>query len=113
TYSQCTVNPPSTNEGVYPDTISDACLNSYYSDVVQIVFPLDTMVTIAPFGTFTIPYDSVRIDSVVLPAGLSYSCGTPNCYAYSVTPGTPISNCLFISGIPTSAVTDFQAVIYL
>ncbi|PLW93714.1 MAG: hypothetical protein C0592_05225 [Marinilabiliales bacterium] len=104
-HSQCTTNPPSYNSGLYPDTLSTACTSSMYYDTTVVVFPLDTMLSVPPFGTFIIPLDSAVIDSITnIPNGLTpnISIGT---MLYPASPTIPAMDCIEFFGVPISPQT--------
>ncbi len=93
--------------GVYPSVIDNGCVNSAYIDSVDIVFLADTTVSVPPFGTFTIPPDSVlTIAFLNVPAGLSAACVSPNCTVYPPAPGQSPMETIVFSGTPTAPVTN-------
>ena len=112
-FGQAACNPdpqytnPSTQNGLYPDTLTDfgpAYVGTPYSQLVTIVIPPDT--TVSPFGT--IPWDSTVLTGVTgLPAGLTYACwnangfGNPSRCAWK---GNSIG-CAIITGTPTTMGT--------
>lgn len=103
--AQCP-NTSITQEGVHPSALGTACLNAPYSQEVTLVYPVDTTLNVPPFGTFTIPFDSVRVDMVNdLPTGLSYACNDPACSALPTGFGEPPRECVTISGTPTEIST--------
>ncbi|GAB4408874.1 MAG: hypothetical protein OHK0039_12220 [Bacteroidia bacterium] len=89
----CTPDTAYTAPGVYPLSLPEACAGAFYDMTITVVVPPDT----TAFGI------SATIDSVVLsavngiPAGVSYSCVTPNCRFLGGTSG-----CVRVSGIPTT-----------
>ena len=96
--AQCTIDASQTTIGPHPSTLPNACLNEAYSEEMTLVFPADTVV-----GGFTIALDSVIVLNITnLPAGITYTCGTPTCTAFENFPN-PTRYCLLFSGTPTSA----------
>jgi PKD repeat protein len=98
--AQCTLDTTMTGTGIYPATLIDGCEGQFYSETVQVAFPLDTLVS-----GFLVPVDSVRVLSITLPPGLSYTCNVGGCVW---TPSNTASNathffgCITISGTPTA-----------
>lgn len=104
--AQCVPNPPSNVAGFYPNPVPEACVNLAYSQAVDFVFPLDTTVTQPPFGTFTIPFDSFRIDAISnIPAGMTFVINSPNNTYYPVSAVVPARGCADMLGTPTIANT--------
>lgn len=102
-HAQCVVNPPSNTPGFYPNPMPYGCVGTLYSQEVQFVFPLDTTVTVPPFGTFTIPFDSFHVDAILnVPAGLSLTQNAPN-GKYYPNGGVSARGCGDVLGIPTTA----------
>ena len=101
--AQCTLGPADTIPGLYPDDLPTGIINKAYSAEATVRFPIDTLVSLPPFGTFLIPYDSIQITNIYnLPAGLTWNCGTPDCKAYA---GNLIA-CATISGTPTDTTNS-------
>ena len=95
----CTVDPQYTSPGIYPsDTLQDMWEAQATNQVVQFVFPEDTVV----FG-FTLPFDSFKVSSVSnVPPGLLWECNQnhPVC-TYVTTPGQLTRGCVKVYGTPT------------
>lgn len=102
--AQCVVNPPSTQQGFYPNPAPDGCVGQNYDEVIQFVFPLDTTVVLPPFGTFVLPFDSFRVDSITMvPNGITVSINNANGKYYPVSATVPARGCADIFGLPTVA----------
>lgn len=102
--AQCTVNPPSSSPGIYPNPLQNACVGQPYSEEVQFVFPLDTTVTAPPFGTFIIPFDSFEVLNVLsVPAGLTFTINSPTGKYYPQSPTVSARGCGNVTGTPTVA----------
>jgi hypothetical protein len=98
--AQCDPDTTITSSGIYPATIPEACANLPYATVLTVNIPLDTMVSFPPFGTFSIPIDSLVVDSVSgIPSGITFDCNPSSCVFLGGT-----SNCILISG--TASVAD-------
>jgi hypothetical protein len=109
TMAQCTVDPVPNNNGVFPSTLDDGCVNVAYTDTSTLVF-LDTVVP----GVGLIIFDSIFVTGFGnVPAGLSAVCGSATCSAYPGGPGTPIKECILISGTPTVGVTNNVVQVYI
>jgi hypothetical protein len=96
----CTVDMQYTAPGIYPsDTLADMQVAMGTLQVLQFVFPVDTVV----FGQ-TIPFDSFRVDPFVPPAGLMYECNQnhPVCN-YVTAPPALTRGCVKIFGVPTTS----------
>ncbi len=97
----CMPDTSFTDPGFYPDSLPPACVNIPYSTTLTVVVPQDTTVALPPFGTFTLPIDSVVLDDIIgLPASFSYGCNPGNC----VIPGAS-TGCVGISGTSSAADT--------
>ena len=96
--TQCTVNPVYTSPGIYPsDTLQDMMAAIPTNQVIQFVFPSDTVV----FGQ-TIPFDSFEVSSISnIPGNLQWQCNNnhPAC-VYVTTPGQLTRGCVTIFDIP-------------
>ena len=96
--SQCVVDPQYTSPGIYPsDTLLDMFATQSTNQVVQFVFPPDTVL----FGQ-TLPFDSFVVSGVTnIPANLQWECNNnhPTC-TYVTTPGQLTRGCVTISDIP-------------
>ena len=104
--AQCVPNPPSNAPGFYPNPVPEACVNVAYSQAVDFVFPLDTTVTVPPFGTFVLPFDSFRVDAILnTPAGITFSINSASSKYYPVNTTTSARGCANVTGIPTIANT--------
>ena len=104
----CNPDPTLTAPGIYPDTLLPTCIGVPYDEVITFIVPVDTVVTIPPFGTFTLPIDSITLDDVInMPPGMTYGCNPGTC----VFPGNS-SNCILFSGTPTASGTyDIQVAV--
>lgn len=97
----CNPDPSLTAPGIYPDTLLPVCSGIPYSEVITFIVPVDTQVVVPPFGTFTIPIDSITLDNVFnLPPGMTYACSPVSCSF----PGNS-SNCILFSGTPLAPGT--------
>ena len=99
--AQCTVNPVYTSPGIYPsDTLQDMMATVSTNQVVQFVFPSDTVI----FGQ-TIPFDSFVVSSISnIPGNLQWECNNnhPTC-VYVTTPGQLTRGCVTIFDIPQAS----------
>lgn len=97
----CTVDPQYTSPGIYPsDTLLDMQPNVATNQVVQFVFPVDTVV----FG-FTLNFDSFLVSQVSgVPSGLDWECNQnhPTCN-YVSNPPNLTRGCVKVFGTPTAA----------
>ncbi|MDP5172022.1 MAG: T9SS type A sorting domain-containing protein [Bacteroidia bacterium] len=97
----CVPDPAFTAPGIYPPTLPAACVGLPYNTSLTLVVPVDTTVALPPFGTFTLPIDSIVLDNILgLPAGFTLGCNPSSC---GVAGGA--SGCINISGTPTMADT--------
>ena len=115
----CTPDPQYTNtstqNGIYPDTLTDfdtAYVGVPYNQLVTIVIPPDTTVPILG----PIPWDSTVLNSVSgLPTSLSYACWNQNGFgnpARCAWKGNSIG-CAIITGTPTVAeIGDHPLIFY-
>ncbi|MFN8395788.1 MAG: T9SS type A sorting domain-containing protein [Bacteroidia bacterium] len=96
----CQVDFQYTSPGIYPgDTLQDMNVNTATNQVIQFVFPIDTVV----FG-FTLNFDSFAVSSVTgVPAGLNWQCNAnhPVCH-YITQPPQLTRGCVLIDGTPTA-----------
>ena len=96
----CTVDPQYTSPGIYPsDTLPDLVITVPYLEVVQFVFPSDTVI----FGQ-TLNFDSFLVSQVtMIPNGLNWQCNAnhPQCH-YISTPPQLTRGCVTIYGTPTA-----------
>ncbi len=103
----CVVDPQYTSPGIYPsDTLADMEEAVAYNEVVQFVFPVDTVL----FG-FTLAFDSFLVSQVTqIPAGLNYECNQnhPTCN-YISNPPNLTRGCVKIYGTPTTATAAYPA----
>lgn len=103
----CTPDTSYHSPGIYPANLPDGCLNQMYDAVITVVVPRDTVVNIPPFGSTTVPIDSIVLIRVNnLQTGLSVQCGNPSCGF----PGNT-SGCIRLSGIPTVSGTNTLRII--
>jgi hypothetical protein len=97
----CQVDSQYTSPGIYPsDTLVDMQENVATNQVVQFVFPVDTVV----FG-FTLNFDSFVVSNVTaIPAGIQWECNLnhPVC-TYVTNPPDLTRGCVKIYGTPTAA----------
>jgi hypothetical protein len=80
--AQCTPDPEYSIVGIYPDSASGlpgAIVGQAYDEVITIISPTDTSVTI--FGqSISVTVQTIELISVTgLPASFSYDCETANC----------------------------------
>lgn len=103
----CTVDPQYTSPGIYPDdTLDDMTVGTPATQVVQFVFPIDTVL----FG-FTLNFDSFKVSQVTnIPAGLNWQCNLnhPTCL-YVSNPPNLTRGCVLIDGSPTAASPGYPA----
>ena len=96
--AQCIVDPQYTAPGIYPnDTLQDMMATVATNQVVQFVFPADTVVL-----GFTLPFDSFVVNSVNnIPSNLQWECNNnhPTC-VYVTTPGQLTRGCVTIFDVP-------------
>lgn len=98
-YSQvfCTPDANITGSGFHPDSLTNLVeghVDSLYEELITMIIPVDTLVGNPP--TFTIPIDSVIINSIdSLPASIQYLCGNTRCK----TPGGQ-RGCISLFGVP-------------
>ena len=101
----CVVDPQYTSPGIYPsDTLMDMTANVAVQQVVQFVFPVDTVL----FG-FTLAFDSFLVSQVTqIPNGLNWECNLnhPLCH-YVSNPPNLTRGCVKIYGTPTAASPAF------
>jgi len=85
TYAQlgCSPDPQFIAPGIYPDTatgLSDAFVGQAYSENITIIVPVDTVVTVAGFGSITADFLSIELTNVTgLPPNFTYTCDPSNC----------------------------------
>lgn len=94
----CVPNAPGSAQGIFPASLSDACINSGYQEIISIRVPQDSNVIVGVDTFFAIVDSQVINDIQGLPPGLTYSCQIPGC----AIPGG-MQSCIQISGIPTQA----------
>jgi Secretion system C-terminal sorting domain len=103
----CTPDPNNASPGIYPsDTLADMAANVAYQEVVQFVFPIDTVL----FG-FTLNFDSFLVSQVSnIPAGLNWQCNQnhPLCH-YVSNPPNLTRGCVTIYGTPAAQSPAFPA----
>lgn len=94
----CVVDNQYTSPGIYPsDTLQDMQVGQATSQVIQFVFPDDTVL----FG-FTLPFDSFKVSNVsAIPPGINWECNAnhPTCL-YVTTPGQLTRGCVKMDGTP-------------
>lgn len=97
----CQPDTSITTPGIFPINLPVACVGQPYSTPLTVVVPVDTVVALPPFGTFTLPIDSIVLNNILgLPAGFSYVCSPASC----AVPGGGIG-CVSVFGTPTVADT--------
>lgn len=96
--AQCTVDVGNYEVGAHPVVLPDACLGESYHQVVQLVFRADTTLD-SPFGIVTVPFDSIQLEVLDLPTGLSLECNTSTCTVIGSL-GQLNRMCFTISGVP-------------
>jgi hypothetical protein len=103
----CQVDSQYTSPGIYPsDTLADMEENVATNQVVQFVFPVDTVV----FG-FTLNFDSFVVSQVSsIPAGIQWECNAnhPTCH-YVTNPPDLTRGCVKIYGTPTAVSPAYPA----
>lgn len=103
----CVVDPQYASPGIYPsDTLQDMRVGDPTLQVIQFVFPVDTVI----FG-FTLPFDSFIVSSVSnIPPGVQWECNLnhPTC-VYVSNPPNLTRGCVKVFGTPTSGSTGFSA----
>jgi hypothetical protein len=96
----CVVDSQYTSPGIYPtDTLQDMSTGVAVQQVVQFVFPVDTLVL-----GFTLDFDSFLVGQVTqLPPGLNWECNQnhPFCH-YVSNPPNLTRGCVKIYGTPTA-----------
>lgn len=96
----CSPDPTYTTPGIYPDTLPPACAGEPYSFVMTIIVPPDTPF-VTPFGTITVPIDSIVLDGVIgIPPSFTYACEPASC---AIPGGT--AGCVLVTGFPTTPDT--------
>ncbi len=111
----CVPDTQYTEIGLYPDSLPSGNVGQPYDQVVHVVVPQDTMVTVQPFGTIEVDICSITIDSIPnLPAGMTYECNGGTCvWEIDHTPGVTNRFCVKLSGTPTEAVLpDDSLIVY-
>jgi hypothetical protein len=103
----CVVDNQYTSPGIYPsDTLADMTVSVAYNEVVQFVFPVDTVL----FG-FTLAFDSFLVSQVTqIPNGLNWECNLnhPLCH-YVSNPPNLTRGCVKIYGTPVAGSPAFPA----
>lgn len=110
TAQTCQPDTSFTLGGIYPDSLPPACVGIPYQSNITLVVPVDTTVAFPPFGTFTLPIDSIVLDDILgLPTGMTYGCNPGSC---SLPGGT--TGCVGITGTASTADTiDLRVAITL
>lgn len=92
---------------VCPTTMPTATTGTFYSESVTFYFP-DTASFTVPVvgGTVDAEVDSVLVEIDNLPSGLTFACGTPNCW-FSVD-ALNRHGCAVIYGIPCEVADTFE-----
>ncbi|MEM6264692.1 MAG: T9SS type A sorting domain-containing protein [Bacteroidota bacterium] len=106
--AQCTPDPSvSTSPGIYPDTLIDGEVGSPYNQVINLVFPQDTMVDLG-LAMINADFCSFTLDSIPnLPDGMTFECDVPNCvWEIDHTPGVINRGCVTLSGTPLGSIPD-------
>lgn len=102
----CQVDSQYTSPGIYPsDTLADLVVGVSDTQVVQFVFPSDTVL----FGQ-TIAFDSFRANVPNVPQGMAYQCNQnhPTC-TYVTTPPALTRGCVTFYGVPSSTTANYPA----
>ena len=100
----CIPNPNNSQAGFYPDTLPHSNVGTYYEEVIDFVFPEDTV-----FQGFTVPFDSFVVNMVAnVPPGLNYQFDrtVPTYYPNN----GPARGCLTVYGTPTMVNTSNDSV---
>lgn len=96
----CTPSFTGTAQGIFPDTLSDICINAPFNETISIRIPLDSVVVFQG-DTVIAQIDSFVLEDMAgLPPGLDYTCQSSFC---QIIGGN--SSCVLISGIPTQTGT--------
>lgn len=96
----CTPSFSGTAQGIFPETLSDICINALYDETISIRIPVDSMV-IFQGDTVIAQIDSFVLEDMVgLPPGLNYTCQSSFC---QIIGGN--SSCVLIHGRPTQVGT--------
>ena len=105
--AQCIVDPQYTAPGIYPsDTLQDMDAMTPTNQVVQFVFPADTVI----FGQ-TIPFDSFVVNNINnIPGNLQWECNLnhPTC-VYVTTPSQLTRGCVTIFDTPQAQSPAYPA----
>lgn len=113
-FAQCVPTPPSNSPGFYPTPLPEACVNAPYSQVVDFVFPLDTTVTVPPFGTFVLNFDSFRVDAILnVPNGMGFNLNSSSTMYYPTSTTVPAYGCADLAGTPTVPNTYQDSIDFL
>lgn len=99
--AQCTPDPNIPQPGVFPDPLPGAVAGAQYNQVVDIVFRGDTV-----YLSQLTPFDSISIDDVVAPPGLTYVCGMNlnPCLFYPPSLGDNIRACISLDGTTIDSI---------
>ena len=111
----CTPDVQYVEVGLYPDSLPNGTIGFAYEQVIHVVIPQDTNVTLAPFGVLQVDLCSLKLDSIPnLPAGMTYECNTADCtWEIDHTAGVINRACVTLTGTPTEAVSpDDSIVVY-
>ena len=106
--AQCIPDTTLTEPGIYPVLLEEGCVDIAYSQTINFVFPVDTVI-ILPFPPIpvTVTFDSFVLESVMnIPTGLDYLCDNPTCSFVPSGPGENARGCVEIFGTPTMAYDD-------
>ena len=109
-FAQCTPDTNPMSRGAYPTVLPTICTGIAYQETVTIVAPIDTI-----YGGFTVPLDSMKLQTPTFPFGFSALCGDITCTAYPAGPTIPARACLELTGIsntPFDPDTLFLPVTY-
>jgi PKD repeat protein len=94
--AQCTIDSLQTTPGIYPDTLSPATVNQYYSQDITFVMITDTLgITITNFNIASI---------TGLPVGMNWQCNNAS-NGCNYNPAASIYGCINLSGTPLIAGT--------
>ena len=103
----CTVDSNLTSPGIYPsDTLLDMGMNVPVTQVVQFVFPIDTVI----FGQ-TVLFDSFIVSQVsAIPAGMNWECNANHPECHYIPPfGQSARGCVKLFGMPNAQNAAYPA----
>ncbi|MEM8899708.1 MAG: T9SS type A sorting domain-containing protein [Bacteroidota bacterium] len=91
--------------GLYPDTLVNGQIGTAYNQVISVVIPKDTALSV---GGFDISLDicSFKLDSIPnLPAGMSFECDQEDClFVIDHSDTSTLRGCVLLNGTPEQVV---------